>query len=101
MPVGDFVGWLLLCYTLSVLKLKNGKEITLGGLTAWDSIEIEKELGKPISDLNDAGMQGLCVIGWRMAKNGGFAGSFEDFCKELDLQDDVKALGEAVADFFG
>ena len=31
MPVGDFVGWLLLCYTLGVLKLKNGKEITTFG----------------------------------------------------------------------
>lgn len=82
------------------MKLKNGKEITLGGLTAWDSIEIEKELGKTIAKLEDAGMAGLCAIGWRMAKNGGYAGSFEDFCKELDLQEDIAELSKAVADFF-
>ena len=45
-------------------------------------------------------MEGMVTIGWRMAANGGFKGSMEDFAKLLDLQDDVAALGEAVAGFF-
>lgn len=83
-----------------MVKLQNGTEIKLGGLTAWDSIEIEKELGEPLSNLDKAGMKGLVVIGYRMALNGGFKGSFEDFAKNLDLQKDIAAIGEAVTAFF-
>jgi len=83
-----------------MLTLKNGTNITLGGLTAWDSIEIEKEIGKPISQIGEAGMEGVLQIAFRMARNGGYDQDFKTFAQAVDLQTDLPALSEAVASFF-
>lgn len=83
------------------VKLRNGTELVFGRLRASDCIEVEQELGAPLSEVGKSGLRGMLLLAWRSAVAGGFDKPFKAFASLIDMTDDLPKVTEAASSFFG
>ena len=86
--------------TSRVVELPSGRSYTFRPLKAFDVIEVERILGRPMHAVDQADAKWAIVVAWRFAVAGGYTGTWEDFAKEVDWTD-VPVLMEEIQAFFG